>query len=186
MNYPDKLTYKTTITNDLRLDIIEKSKPNFTFLEIGCDQGYTTLSLSEDFEKLYGYDIDQNRIDLANKNKQNIKNVSFICGTSVDIEDGIYNVILIDADHSYESVKKDLRNVLINNKIQNFSVFFHDYGLKNSGIHKFIHEYFDDNEIIKCGKQDNWNPLGSEIFDCEAVVINFDGYIRKRIINLYE
>ncbi len=62
VNLPSKKSYRTSITNKLR-DEIRAEAANYDesashFLEIGCDQGYTTLSICDAFAKVTACDID--------------------------------------------------------------------------------------------------------------------------------
>lgn len=176
---PDKFVKKTTITQKLREEIsnyaFSLEKKDISYLEIGCDTCTTIISIEDSFTKILGIDNDAKRIEESKIQieKAGIENqkINLILGTSNDIPQDSYDLILIDANHSYESVKIDYRNVIKSNLLDNFVVFFHDYGLLDAGVKKFIKETFFENEIKFCGMKDEWNPLGSKVDDWESVYI---------------
>jgi predicted O-methyltransferase YrrM len=179
LKYPDKLKYKTTITDKLRNEIPEISslvlnRPLKSYLEIGCDLGFTIFSLHNSFEKLLGVDIDPNRIKKANDHLKELElesKISFFLGTSDDLQENYYDVILIDAAHDYQNVMNDFDNICRKNLATNFVVFFHDYGLIDAGVKKFVTDKFEASNLNFCGMKEKWNPLGSIINDWEAVYV---------------
>ena len=178
MSIPDKLKYKTTITNTLRDQISEliKNRPEpCSYLEIGCDIGYTIqyiiATVGNNIKSITALDIDKIRIENLKKRIVDDR-VNCIIGKSDDLSIGWYDVILIDADHSYEAVSKDWTNLVAKNTSNKFTVIFHDYGLKNVGVKKFINEKFKDFKLI--GMKEKWNPMGGEIDDYEAAIISFE------------
>jgi hypothetical protein len=83
-----------------------------TFLEIGVNQGLTTglFFESNNYANVVGVDP-INRLDLFYKNYPEFQNqFTFINQKSQDIKinDRLYDFILIDGDHSYESAKQDI------------------------------------------------------------------------------
>lgn len=180
LKLPDKLVYKTTVTEVLRNQIcsIPKeilSKPDLTYLEIGFDVGLTMLSVKDNYTKLTGVDIDENRVRKAHDlsrtycdEKDRLK-LNFLLGNSNDIPQEEYDVILIDAGHDYNNVKIDFENLLQKNESKNYVVFFHDYGLDHAGVKKFVHEKFNVKDLHLCGLESSWNPHGGSISDWEAV-----------------
>lgn len=182
---PDKFVKKTTITQKLREEISNSTsffkKEEISYLEIGCDICMTILSLEDSFTRILGVDIDPERI---NESKRQIEKfgvkegkITLLLGSSDDIPKDYYDVVLIDANHNYEYVKRDYENVLRSNMSNKFVVFFHDYGLSNAGVKKFVKDTFKENEIKFCGVKDEWNPFGSPIDDWEAVYVIHDSKI---------
>jgi hypothetical protein len=189
MNYPDKKTYKTTITDKLRKEIIETCKDLInqyeliSYLEIGCDQGYTLCSIASELPDisgidLIGIDIDNSRCEAARLNASQFKNVEIVNTTSDKNNDGLlswnYDVILIDGDHSYEGCLKDIKAIMANNSVE-CVVFFHDYGLANQeGVRRVVQDLFSANEIKFCGEEKDWNELGAGSIDWEAACVRLD------------
>ena len=174
---PDKLLRKATITHALR-SCISSHGEDKTYLEIGCDICLTVVSLKDDFKKLTAIDNDPERIEGSKNtiekycNDDDKAKINLIYGTSSDVPLDTYDVVLIDAAHDYDNVKRDFENVLSLNKSSNFVVYFHDYGLVKAGVKKFISERFNIGEIEFCGLEKDWNPGGGPIDDWEAVCIS--------------
>jgi hypothetical protein len=172
MNFPDKSTYKTTVSKKLREDLRDLIVTHSlkTYLEIGCDVGYTMHSISDDLTFLTGIDKDSSRVKNCKENLIDIRDKSqILVGTSEDIPTSSYDLVLIDADHSYDFVKMDYQRVLNKNTSMTYFVVFHDYGLTSGGVKKFVDENFET--FSKIGMSDNWNPLGGSINDSEAVIV---------------
>ena len=173
IDLPDKSTYKTTVTDKLRKDIrnVISSNECTSYLEVGCDQGYTTLSVSKNLTRIVAIDIDKNRAEKCRQRLSSLENckVDVITGTSENIPIESYDIILIDADHTYDGVKKDYENVKAKNLSKRYFIVFHDYGLESGGVKKFVNETFSDYK--KIGLDKNWNPLGGHVNDFEAVVV---------------
>ena len=181
------MKYKTTVTQILREQIRSESEnyENPSYLEIGCDIGYTLLTVEDAFKTCLGIDIDSARIKNAQKllsDNSTKSTVSFIVGTSKDIPESGYEVVLIDAMHDYESVKEDFLNVLESNTHETFTVIFHDYGLKNFGVRRFVNEFFEEGEYELVGGQTNWNPLGGPTDGPEAAKVVITPTIRERVL----
>jgi len=170
---PDKHSYKPTITQTLRNEIVGFA--HGTFLEIGCDIAYTTESFIPYFDKLVAIDIDQVRIKTAQTRVQDEK-VQFVVGTCLDIPIDLYNVVLIDAAHDYKNVMNDFQNVYEKNNANKFVVVFHDYGLSKSGVKQAVEQIIKDYDcsFSLCGESKNWNPHGGSIFDYEAAKIEIN------------
>lgn len=182
LNLPDKLVYKTTVTEVLRKQICNLPKeilarPDLTYLEIGFDIGLTMLSVKDNYSKLTGVDIDDKRVRKAQElskaycTESDRSKLNFLLGNSANIPPEEYDVVLIDAGHDYDNVKRDFENLLEKNQSKNYIVFFHDYGLDHAGVKKFVHEKFDEKDLHFCGLQNDWNPHGGSISDWEAVYV---------------
>jgi hypothetical protein len=181
MKIPDKLTYKPTITSKLRQEMFTISsrvlgRDSLSYLEIGFDKGYTMIDLSQKFVSLTGIEINHESVKLAKANSEKFlskglsNSLAFIEGTSKNIPPSHYDVVLIDAAHDYENVKNDFQNVMGFNQAEKFLIFFHDFGLRDAGVSKFLQEKFPES-YVKCGMEEGWNPLGSPIVDWEAAFI---------------
>lgn len=173
---PDKRTYKTTVTNELRADLISliESKSLQSYLEIGCDCGYTMMSVAASglLRDVTGIDIDPNRARACQRNLRTVPGnftVQIVSGTSVDIPQKSYDLVLIDADHTYEGVKRDFEQVMVKNLAPAYFVVFHDYGLSGYGVKKFIGEQFES--FTRIGMEKGWNPLGGPTNDWEAALV---------------
>lgn len=168
---PDKKTYKTTVTSRLRDDMIEliTEFDLKTYLEIGCDVGYTMMTMAPYVESMIGVDIDPQRINGCRRNVKS-DNLTLITGTSSNIPFDKYDLVLIDADHSYDGVHRDTFNVMMNNKSDDFFIIFHDLGLVQGGVRKFVEETYRDYHPF--GLEKNWNPLGGAIDGYEAAMVH--------------
>lgn len=182
---PDKKTHKGTITNCLRFEISEEAQ-KYTepkYLEIGFDRGYTMHTLVEEFHTLVGLDIDPARLSDATKLLEEYNNMELLLGTVESLEADHWDVILIDADHTYENVRNDFTHLLELNKAENYTVIFHDYGLvEKCGVKKFINELFSSEEFQKCGEKEYYNPLGGPINDWEAAMVQMTPELTERCI----
>lgn len=168
--YPDKSTYKTTITAKLRDLIMTLGSSDKNYLELGCDVGYTVMSVAKSFKMCCGIDIDNSRIEVARKHS--LKNCEFVTGTAASIVKDRWDVVLIDADHSYESVKSDFETVISRLTPGITVIIFHDYGLVAAGVKKFVTELEAVNVKFEfVGEQEAWNPLGGAIAGPEAAMM---------------
>lgn len=168
--FPDKHAYKTTITSKLREQIASFGGENKNYLELGCDVGYTTVSVSEHFKRCCGIDIDEQRIATAKNNA--VSNCEFFTGTVRSVQKDRWDVILIDADHSYDSVSDDF--AVIKRKLTPglSIIIFHDYGLVSAGVKRFVTELENSGVEIKfIGESDSWNPLGGAVSGHEAAMM---------------
>lgn len=174
MGYPDKLSYKTTITDELRHDMMALGGNGRRYLEVGCDVGYTVLSIATAFSECTGVDIDPARILVARDNamRASVSNCAFIAGDSASVPRGRWDVILIDADHSYAAVKLDYQRIVRSLEPGETTIVFHDYGLASAGVRRFVDELASvGRDVTTLGKRDGWNPLGGAIDGPEAMAI---------------
>jgi len=168
--YPDKSTYKTTVTAKLRNQIASFGNADKNYLEIGCDVGYTLLSVAHNFKRCCGIDIDHQRILLAQNRAA--QNCDFITGTATSIPVNRWDVVLIDADHSYDSVKSDFECVVSKLTPGETMIIFHDYGLVSAGVKRFVSELQNSGtKFAFIGETSNWNPLGDKISGPEAAMM---------------
>jgi len=100
------------------LYLISKMPKRSVAIEIGSYCGGFTRVLSKNFDKVYSLDIDHSNI----VSREQFQNVKWVEGDSKKTLPGLIkhinkskedvNLILIDADHSFDAVYKDIKNVL--------------------------------------------------------------------------
>jgi SAM-dependent methyltransferase len=144
---------------DILLYYARKVKGNF--IEIGCNKGLTTKALSKVCEGIV-YAIDYSEptnpeqqyecVDLF-KHCLNIENVKCYNKNSQTMDySKMSNIVLafIDADHTYEGVKKDFENM--KKLIKNGYIIFHDYSPETTfcwnGVANFIDELALTREVL--------------------------------------
>ncbi len=121
-----------------------------SFLEVGFSSGINNTILNKffNFENIVGIDFFFSHINAENLLGNLLyKNLTLLCGdtTSVKVIDkanrlGPYDFIFIDADHSYEGVKKDFYNYLPMLSKDGI-IGFHDIECPDwPGINKFWNE----------------------------------------------
>jgi cyclopropane fatty-acyl-phospholipid synthase-like methyltransferase len=163
---PDKMVFKSTTTLELRAFLRELGDPGKTLLEIGCNVGFTTLTVASEFGHIVAVDISRPHLDRARENLRGHRHVEFVRGTSARVPTGAYDVVFIDAMHTYEAVRRDFFNVARRNTLSEYDVVFHDYGLPDDGVRRFVAETFSDFELV--GAHDGWNPTGAGTAGPEA------------------
>jgi len=141
-----------TCSDEMRRDIAEffKDKTDYTIAEIGAHKGYSTRVLSHLFSKVYAVD---NSIEWTAFNKQYNKDRANIEYCMLDIYKDDWSklptsidVSFIDARHTYESCKSDIRN-----SIKQFTqlkyIIFDDYGVWE-GVKRIVDEMIKDNTLV--------------------------------------
>lgn len=113
------------------LYLLGKMEKRSVAIEIGSYKGGFLRVLSQHFDKVYSCDIDHSPID-----KGQFTNVEWIEGDSIktlpkliqQINDNgeDVNFILIDGDHSYETVLQDIHNVLLYQPKSEVILLIHD------------------------------------------------------------
>jgi len=149
-------------------------------LEIGCGSGYGTKLINKYFkpEEIYGIDLDEKMIKLANKNKS--PNASFKVGEATKLDfkdnslDGIFVFVVLHhipnwkeaLDEFYRVLKKGGQIFIEDTSLETFSTPFgrlikiftdHPYGSMYK-LHDFF-EYFDKLGF-KTIKKKIYKPLG--------------------------
>lgn len=181
---PDKSTYKSTITNELR-EYIVKLGSEFacpTFLEIGCCVGYTTAYMVRHFDFVVAVDINEEKVSqtiesIKKYSPEFLHRSTVMKATSDTIPEDLYDVVLLDASHMRDDVKRDVNNVLKKNLSKKFYIVFHDYGLKITTGKKGVKEYVDEfwsGKFVKCGEEKDWNLKGAPTYDWEAACVLID------------
>lgn len=150
------------------------------FLEVGFSAGINNTILNKffQFSEIVGIDLFSSRIN-GNTLKGNLmhKNITLICGDStskrvLDIASllGKYDLIFIDANHTYEYVKKDFHNYkrFLN---EGGVIAFHDIDCPDwPGINKFW------NELKETGE------YSQQEFICKDYLIQYGiGMVTRRI-----
>ena len=177
LGIPDKDVHGTTTTHKMKKDIIDffsDSKfSDVTALEIGTHMGHTTRVFSELFKKVIT--INKNPID-ENYICGDIDNIEYIQMNSYQQEgwpvwdDGWIDasVIMIDAAHTYDAVKLDIRNTLRLLYEGEKYVIFDDYGQdKMNGVKQAVDEavWLNHMEVVKhIGLEPN-TTFGNLTFD---------------------
>jgi len=180
---PDKTKYKSTTTSKFRSELMALASglKTCTLLEVGHDRGYTTMSVNHAFTSVVALDINPARHSFASQLKEQqgaaAKNVTLFLHEIDGLAEGHYDVVFIDAHHSYESVKNDWNNLLKKNTAKKYTVVFHDYGLVLAGVKKFMLETFKPEDITFMGEQTDWNQLGGPIDDWEAARITIENAV---------
>jgi hypothetical protein len=161
LGIPDKDVHGTTTSHKMKKDIIDffsDSKfSDATVLEIGTHMGHTTRILSELFKKVIT--INKNPVD-ENYICSDIDNIEYIQMNSYQqqgwpVWDNGWidaSVIMIDAAHSYDAVKMDIRNTLRLLYDGEKYVIFDDYGQhKMGGVKQAVDEavWLGNMEIVK-------------------------------------
>jgi SAM-dependent methyltransferase len=155
---PDKKAFKSTTTDPFREFLRGLGDPSKTLLEIGCNVGFTTLSVASNFGRIVAVDISRPHLNRARENLHGHHHVEFIRGTSASVPAAAYHVVFIDAVHTYDAVRRDFFNIARRNTLPEYDVVFHDYGLLDGGVRRFVTEMFSDFELV--GARDGWNPTG--------------------------
>jgi len=122
-----------------------------SYLEIGTGHGWT-VALVHEILKKWNPNLSSYAIDIKDnyKNIVHLSKVNYMIGTSDDIAGRYYDLVFIDANHSYYWVQKDYDNIGIHAKICGF----HDIDdLHCPDVKKFWTELKSCNiwkEFIKC------------------------------------
>jgi len=138
-----------SIPTDLALlKVLAATFENCKYFEIGTWRGEsvanvaevasqcTTMNLPADSMKEMG--LDQNYIDQHAMFSKNLSNVLHLEGNSLDFDfaglNQKFDLIFIDGDHHYSSIKKDTENVFTHLVHENSIVVWHDYAWQPGNI----------------------------------------------------
>jgi Methyltransferase domain len=169
---PGKDVYKPTITPGLREFLRRRGGAQRTFLEIGCDVGLNLTSLSTDYKRLVGVEIDPARARLARLRSLRLPHVEVIRGTAYDVPREPFDVVLIDAVHLYVNVLVDLLCVLNRSTAPTLEVVFHDFGLLDGEVRDFVGDVFAGWRTV--GATQAWNASGQGDNGPEAAWVRID------------
>lgn len=142
----------------LLFEIIKKTPQEITIVEIGTAWGYTAALMAMTGHKVITID---NYKDLNQSPAHPITHIQntflrtlpiqFIKGESIEIAPLFINesidILFIDTNHEYQSVKQDLENWLPKVK-SNGIVLFHDYG-SWKGVTEAVDENIKEGKLIK-------------------------------------
>lgn len=107
-----------------------------SILEIGTSRGYTTLNLAVNTSaEIWTVDIEWKPTVFVGDGRA--VRIDRLIGTSDDIG-GHFDMVFIDADHSYEAVNKDTENAL---RLEANVIVWHDY---NNPTEPDCTSYIDD------------------------------------------
>lgn len=181
---PSKVEYKSTATKKLKIElhnmIVENNHK--CVLEFGTNTGCSTVIMSHACfsvgdSVLYSIDNSSDMLYEAESlhEKYGLRDwVEFIKMNLYDKHDASWLVLqklpvtfaFVDAVHEYENVLSDVMN--IKRMYGDIDICLHDYGLLKSGV-KDVAKKFGIKRMM--GEKDNWNPLGGDVNDWEAVLI---------------
>ena len=183
----DKREEKNTISHQFKKDFIDlfeddKWKKEGSILEVSCFKGYTTNVLSNLFEKVYAVDIQGGWLKTAkeyNKDKSNIEyfSTNVYNATGWDSLPEV-DVIFIDCEHTYGSVKSDIKNAVKHIKGNSGLIILDDYG-RYGVVRDAVNDTLTKNKQLTFLK---WmgEPEGSDcrpgkvLSDWEGVVLSYE------------
>lgn len=176
----DKKDNPTTTSFKFKRDFwnffLDKSKK--VCVEFGTHKGQTTKIMSYLFDKVYTVNINDNKTARAlNEDRQNItyiSNFDLYSSNLLPIEDKI-DVVLIDANHEYNSVLMDIDRITKMNTSEECFIVFDDYGLDKfkSKVRKAVLDAIDNNvlEVVQyIGHEPAHNFVHDTLTDYEGVI----------------
>jgi len=137
-----KDTWCKTTSRKFKEDILRifGNRKDLTCLEIGSCRGDTTRVFAECFKKVYSVEKSDENMKYIKEKCSNVDNVEYsqedVYGNDFNIPD--VDVVFVDAGHSTELVKYDIKRFLEKNK--NMILIFDDYGQSDETIKKAIIE----------------------------------------------
>lgn len=160
INIPDKqFRWKSTTTRLFKKQLyeflIDKSIDNC--LEIGTNQGLTSLILSYVSNKVYTVELSKHNVEEAKKHCVERNNIEFINGNAY--QDGTYancpkyfDVVVIDCLHDYEHVIHDINRALsFIDPDKGMYIIFDDYSHPEfSGVRSAINEGIENGLKVEC------------------------------------
>lgn len=165
-----KSSTSTTYQDDIAQYILENAKREEAIIEIGCFKGGLTAQLAfmakVTASRLYTIDIDPTWVSHTESLLQRFNlntHTTYYCGTFDDFaRTTIFTrkplLLVIDGDHRYEAVVKDIQSIYKLNQIPK-AVAFHDFSLRyvekfNTFVDRAIFDSFgQDIELIRIGQQ---------------------------------
>lgn len=122
-----------------------------TYLEVGTGHGWTVTIVHEILKK-WNPNITSYALDIRDnyKNILHLSKVNYIIGTSDDLAGRYYDLVFIDANHSYYWAQKDYSNVGIHAKICGFHDIDDVYCPDLKRLWNELKPYNIWREFIKC------------------------------------
>lgn len=190
---PDKAdNFKDTTSLKWKRDVLEFfiDKNLYNCLEIGTWIGHTTKILSNVFKEVWSIEFQKHRYFKAQETCKGIENITLILGDAYDDETyknfpKSFDVVVIDCDHSYEGVIKDINRAASfigeSNKIY---FVFDDFGhSEQTGVNEAV------NHALRSGlKLESYigRPAGSIIYRDNGTfftLMDWEGIIASYEIN---
>ncbi len=162
------------------LRFLKQHRPDAEFIvEIGSYTGETAVMLAEEFQNALitcvdnwkgGYCVDERTtpeimgsVEQAfDARTKSVLNILKVKGDSISIAQEVsekaYDIIYIDADHSYEAVLSDIRNWQPKLSIGGI-LCGHDYDPSNPGVMKAVDECFKGVSTIHTFEDNSWAIL---------------------------
>lgn len=168
------------ITDIALLKILAKKHSNCKYLEIGTWRGESIANVASIAKECVSIDLPEEEMRKMNLSREfinlcdffskNIKNIQHIKHDSQTFDFSTlkekFDLIFIDGDHSYESVKNDTRNVFKLLKNDSSIIVWHDY-------------YMDDMEKIR------WDVLAGILDGCPETKRKSLYYVSNTLCAIY-
>ena len=148
-----------------------------TYAEVGCGKGHSTFFLAQAVlkdENTVIYAIDKfvsplkemyefNKKPYPDKVKDIIHEIPGISWeVAHQFEDGYFDFVFIDADHAYESVRKDILAYLP--KVRKGGILAgHDYVESQPGVRKAVDEIFGNNKKVQIDYDEQTYTIGENV-----------------------
>jgi hypothetical protein len=173
---PQKYENFGMITYQMKFDIYKYfHSKNLSCVEIGCYNGYTTNIFSKIFKSVTALDNNEKHLEVARKINEHNENVNFVTVDLYDKNDwdtkvqsvynGIIDVALVDAAHSYECAKSDVVNAI---NLGCKYIILDDVGVYD-GIKKCVSEIKEEYK----SKIKNIIPIGVDWYHYKLPILSF-------------
>jgi len=181
--YPDDIgkeqdywTTSVVFKKDLRL-FFQRIGQEWTVLELGAYRGYTTRVLSEVFGQVIA--VDTSDVFLGHNRRHNADRRNILYAAIHTRLDGLrslrhnsVHVVLVDAEHDYESVRRDAREALRLFGPDLRFLVFDDYAT-DDGVRRAVDELVAEGSLAMAGGlgyRPPWSYHGTVVHGWEGVV----------------